>query len=578
VVIVSIAWTQALDDYRTAQSGDWNNTATWERYNGTAWEAATTTPTSANGVITILADHTVTITAAVTIDQVVVDADGAVIINSGVTVTLANGTGLDLSISGDFTLNGTLTMDGQGNEWSSTTVNDGGTLTVNGTYATGSAGARGNRTTTTISGGGSIVFGTTGTTSGQGEVVILANASLTSTSASGVDGHFPTVAKAFSTDANYIFDGTATSMVTGYFLPTTVNNLTINNPNGVAITNSTTVNGVLYQLSGSITGTIAPDGYESAYLVVAESGVSMQNFSASSSTSPDPTYTYIDRQWTFNTTTNTPKDVTFTWSSDEDYDFDWSETYKLAIFFGETKYTYNGPYPLSDPRLVTFSITDVSTLSGTIKIGRADAGTLPVELSSFTAVLSATNFIQLQWVTQSETNCAGYRLYRNQSDDLETATMLNAFIEATNTSQMQIYVYWDREVYEDGTYYYWLQNLDFDGTHAFHGPISITVTFENTGTPNIPIITGINSAFPNPFNPRTTIEIGLARGAHTTVAVYNQRGQLVRNLLNGYKEMGTYMLSWDGTDNNGRILPSGTYLIRMDAGGVKSHHKVVLMK
>jgi len=37
VVIVSIAWTQALDDYRTAQSGDWNNTATWERYNGTAW-------------------------------------------------------------------------------------------------------------------------------------------------------------------------------------------------------------------------------------------------------------------------------------------------------------------------------------------------------------------------------------------------------------------------------------------------------------------------------------------------------------------------------------------------------------
>jgi len=534
-------------------------------------------------VITILADHTVTITANVTIDQVVVDADGAVIVNSGVEVTLANGTGLDLSISGDFTIDGTLTMAGQGNAWSSTTVNDGGTLTVNGTYATGSAGASGNRTTTTISGGGSIVFGTTGTTSGQGEVVILSNASLTTTSASGVNGHFPTVVRTFSTGANYIFDGTATGMVTGTYLPTTVNNLTISNPNGVTMSDDIQVNGTYYLEEGVVTpGGNSLDVYEvvstdNHYFEIMDNTVQITGFNITSSTNdtyPDA----VSRQWDIDGTFTGDITVRFYWDDADDGYFDWTGLgIAPSVYYGGTELEATA-YDVSG----TTNWVEV-TISGGFAgdeytVGPEDGGTLPVELSSFTAVLSATNFIQLQWVTQSETNCAGYRLYRNQSDDLETATMLNAFIEATNTSQMQIYVYWDREVYEDGTYYYWLQNLDFDGTHAFHGPISITVTFENTGTPNIPIITGINSAFPNPFNPRTTIEIGLARGAHTTVAVYNQRGQLVRNLLNGYKEMGTYMLSWDGTDNNGRILPSGTYLIRMDAGGVKSHHKVVLMK
>jgi len=222
--------------------------------------------------------------------------------------------------------------------------------------------------------------------------------------------------------------------------------------------------------------------------------------------------------------------------------------------------------------------SDHETIYSPVYVGADMDETPPVELSSFTAVISAQNFVQLQWVTQSETNCAGYRIYRNTSYDLETATMLNAFIEATNTSQMQIYVYWDREVWEDGTYYYWLQNLDFDGTHAFHGPISITIALNSSGAPAIPIITGINNAFPNPFNPRTTIEVGIARAGETRIGIYNLRGQLVRVLLDDFKDRGTYLLYWDGTDANGKALPSGIYFVKMMSGGVYSHRKVILMK
>jgi hypothetical protein len=90
---------QAVGDYQTAGSGNWNALATWQTWNGTAWVAPGATPTSANGVITILATHTVTITANVTIDEVTVN--GALTSSGATPTTIANGaSGVDLTING----------------------------------------------------------------------------------------------------------------------------------------------------------------------------------------------------------------------------------------------------------------------------------------------------------------------------------------------------------------------------------------------------------------------------------------------------------------------------------------------
>ena len=99
----------ANGDYRSKATGNWNVIGTWETYNGTSWVNAVTTPTSASGVITVQNTHTVSVSVNVTVDEVIVDAGGAISINNGRTLTIANGTGEDLTVNGTLTINGTLT-------------------------------------------------------------------------------------------------------------------------------------------------------------------------------------------------------------------------------------------------------------------------------------------------------------------------------------------------------------------------------------------------------------------------------------------------------------------------------------
>jgi len=96
-------WAQALNDYRSAASGDWNSRGTWQRFNGTTWITPTVvqgTPNNNDGVITIRSPHTVTVTANVTVDQVIIEFGGKVIITNNDRWTIANGSGTDLTVNG----------------------------------------------------------------------------------------------------------------------------------------------------------------------------------------------------------------------------------------------------------------------------------------------------------------------------------------------------------------------------------------------------------------------------------------------------------------------------------------------
>ena len=132
------------------------------------------------------------------------------------------------------------------------------------------------------------------------------------------------------------------------------------------------------------------------------------------------------------------------------------------------------------------------------------------------------------------------------------------------------------EIYEEGTYYYWLENVDLNGESDFHGPIHIAVTFADAPSPGVPLVQGINNAYPNPFNPTVNIPCGMVKGGKTTVQIYNTRGQLVKTLFSGTKEKGNFLLQWNGTDQYDRKQPSGVYLIRMDSDNGRSTRKVVL--
>ena len=96
--------------------------------------------------------------------------------------------------------------------------------------------------------------------------------------------------------------------------------------------------------------------------------------------------------------------------------------------------------------------------------------------------------------------------------------------------------------------------------------------------PDIISFSGIHSIYPNPFNPLTTIDYEISMPADVIIEVYNNRGQLVRNFILGYKEQGSYKLTWEGEDNNGCLCSTGIYYIRMKAGKEIYIKKAVLLK
>jgi hypothetical protein len=210
------------------------------------------------------------------------------------------------------------------------------------------------------------------------------------------------------------------------------------------------------------------------------------------------------------------------------------------------------------------------------EIATTTTDTLPVELSSFTVSLDGYNNAVLTWVTQTETEVSGFYIYRNTEYNLEAAELISNLIPATNTSQQKIYVYTDKELSSPGVYYYWLESLDLNGESNFYGPIHINIIFATAPASEVPLVQGINSAYPNPFNPIINISCGMKKRGQTTVQIFNVRGQLVKTLFTGTKDREKFLLQWDGTDNFERKQPSGVYLIRHDSDSGISMRKVVL--
>lgn len=219
--------------------------------------------------------------------------------------------------------------------------------------------------------------------------------------------------------------------------------------------------------------------------------------------------------------------------------------------------------------LTGFGISDFFSITET---------TLPVELSSFTAIATSLNKIQINWVTQSEANLVGYRIYRNSINVPTSALCISPLIPSTNNSTMQSYVYTDSEA-SVGLWFYWLEVREYDGTNYFHGPVSVTLYSDGMQEiPGIPLTYGIQSIYPNPFSSNTIVSIGLSKSTPMKVDIFNLKGALVRSLYTGSKDAGTYRMAWDGTDHNNRACSGGIYILKLSAEGKITQAKLTLMK
>lgn len=225
------------------------------------------------------------------------------------------------------------------------------------------------------------------------------------------------------------------------------------------------------------------------------------------------------------------------------------------------------------------SISGLSKLGkGTLNIDLLQEETLPVELSAFTAVINSQYNVSIQWISQSESGMHGYYVLRSTQDNLTQAEVISPLIGATNTSQPQLYLFEDRELDEDGSYYYWLQNLDLNGVSGFYGPISLSYVLPEGGSSTPPLITDFTSSYPNPFSDDLKLGYSLARPASLSFEIFNLRGQKVRSIPVHNQSKGLHSLSWNGRDQNNGICATGLYYIRMQVESESFIRKVMLVK
>jgi hypothetical protein len=84
--------------------------------------------------------------------------------------------------------------------------------------------------------------------------------------------------------------------------------------------------------------------------------------------------------------------------------------------------------------------------------------------------------------------------------------------------------------------------------------------------------------YPNPFTPSTMIRYDLHQGGHSTLRIYNVRGQEVRTLVDDNRPAGFWSTEWDGRDNTGNSVGSGVYLYKLETPAFSHSKKMTLIR
>jgi len=224
--------------------------------------------------------------------------------------------------------------------------------------------------------------------------------------------------------------------------------------------------------------------------------------------------------------------------------------------FQDPRYFINGDFFVVLSELIQYAIANGGNFPGFV----------PVELTSFAASVVGAN-VNLSWITASELNNQGFEIERS-TDSYQWDKI--GFTEGKGTTtEMNYYSYSDSKL-DEGTYYYRLKQLDFDGTFEYSSVVEATVT--------IPKVFSLEQNYPNPFNPSTKISFSLAADSKVMLKIYDILGQEVSTLFSGDLQAGEHEINF-----NASALNSGVYLYRINATGTNgtnfsSVKKMILSK
>jgi len=152
----------------------------------------------------------------------------------------------------------------------------------------------------------------------------------------------------------------------------------------------------------------------------------------------------------------------------------------------------------------------------------------------------------------------------NEGIDLTTLTLNETEVQVDST-------YWWRVRYRDRNLQWsdWSEEASFTvGTSSKVEDTKTGMIRENKLYPN----------YPNPFNPTTNIKFDLANKRHVELRIFNVNGRIVRTLVNSTLPAGEHSVTWNGRDEQGNSVPSGTYFYKINCNEFSDIQKAVLIK
>ena len=238
--------------------------------------------------------------------------------------------------------------------------------------------------------------------------------------------------------------------------------------------------------------------------------------------------------------------------------------------YGYTAATTSDSMPSSLPYNVFFVDADDAT-STAFFTSPPDSGYSVDNLSPDTPApftgLHAAGATVLHWGANPERDLAGYRLYRGSSADFVPGPG-NRIAAQPDTG------------YSDpgpaGSYYK-LSAVDVHGNESGFAPLTPAMTL------GAPIGTGARVAWlapvaPNPVRVGATFRFAPPRETAISLALYDAGGRRVRWLARGSFGGGEHAVAWDGEDQEGRLLPSGLYIVRLEIEGRALTTRMVAMR
>ncbi|MBK6765281.1 MAG: T9SS type A sorting domain-containing protein [bacterium] len=186
---------------------------------------------------------------------------------------------------------------------------------------------------------------------------------------------------------------------------------------------------------------------------------------------------------------------------------------------------------------------------------------LPVEFGNFEAV-AGNGEVTLNWSTRTEQDNDHFEITRDG--------VIMANVQSFgNSADGHAYSWFDRTVDNGVSYAYELTSVALDGTRELLATASATPTAQA----GVPTMFALQAAYPNPFNPTTTISFSLPEASDVSLKVFDMNGREIATLASGIKQAGTHAANFDAAQ-----LASGIYFARLNAGAFSASQKLVLMK